>query len=169
MYYRLMRVIFLDFDGVLNSSASFIMEKRRRKKDKRITSSVSETLCHVCSSNFQYILDQCPDVKIVITSTWRIQHKISWLRKKMKQYGIDGSRVIDTTHATFSGWRGREITMWLDDNPQVKEYVVIDDNSLIVETHNHRFVKTSWPVGLTLPHAREAIRMFGVKLDEDEE
>lgn len=101
-----------------------------------------------------------------------MKHKLSWIRQRMKQYGIDGSRVIDKTCATFSGWRGREITLWLEDHPEVKDYVVLDDNSLIVETHNDKFVKTTWPVGLTLPHTFEVLKRFGSKpdlIDEEEE
>ncbi len=47
-----MKVIFLDFDGVLNSEASFRMEIRR--KNNR----VSDTLNPVACSNLQYILEQ---------------------------------------------------------------------------------------------------------------
>ena len=48
---REMKVIFLDFDGVLNSSASFRMEHRRGNEN------VSDTLCWVNCSNFQKILE----------------------------------------------------------------------------------------------------------------
>lgn len=164
-----MRVIFLDFDGVLNSAASFLMESRRRKKDKRLTRPLNETLDRVCTSNFQYILDQCPDVKIVISSTWREVHKLSWLKKKLKSYGIDGSLVIGKTPSLWGGLRGREISEWLEDHPDVKEYVVLDDNSLTTETHNKRFIKTTWGTGLTLPHVYETLKLFGVELNHREE
>ena len=162
---RKMRVIFLDFDGVLNSAASFYYENRRRKKDKRITIATRHTLDHVCCSNFQYILDQCPDVKIVISSTWRVVHKLGWLRKRLKTYGVDGSKVIGKTPQSFSGWRSREISEWLEDHPEVTEYIVIDDNSLGGTVHDHRFVKTKWDTGLTLQRVYDAMKLFGVELN----
>lgn len=164
------RVIFLDFDGVLNSAASFVHESRRRKRNKRIKMRVNETLDWVCTSNFQYILDKCPDVKVVISSTWRIQHKLDWLKKKLKFYGIDSSRVIDVTPQTFSGVRGREIDQWLESHPEVEGYIVLDDNSLESPGHEAVFIKTTWATGLTLPHVYEALEKFGVALNyrEDE-
>ena len=56
-----MKVIFLDFDGVLNSQGSFVLEDRIRKDNIRrqnVKGKVNETLCHVCTSNFQLVLDQ---------------------------------------------------------------------------------------------------------------
>lgn len=164
-----MKVIFLDFDGVLNSAASFVMENRRRKKDKRIKTPLNQTLDRVCASNFQYILDQVPDAKIVISSAWRTFYKMAWLKKKLREYGIDSSRVIGKTGVLFSGWRGREISDWLEDHPEVTEYIVLDDNSLVTETHNKRFIKTTWATGLTLPHVYEALKLFGVELNHRED
>lgn len=160
-----MRVVFLDFDGVLNSQASFLMETRRRKKDERITLGVQHTLCHVCASNFQYFLDQVPDVKIVISSTWRVVHKLSWLKKTMKKYGIDSSRVIGVTPQTLSGYRGREISLWLMDHPEVTDYVIFDDNSLFDNSFDPKFVQTTWLAGLTLSHVYTALKKLGVELN----
>src|SRR5574337_1246935 len=96
-----MKVIFLDFDGVLNSAASFLMEDRKRRgKGRRHRESfepVNQTLCHVCTSNFKYVLDKVPDVKIVISSTWRECYDMDWLKAKLESYGIDPKRVIDKT------------------------------------------------------------------------
>jgi hypothetical protein len=163
-----MRVIFLDFDGVLNSAASFVMENRRHGKDKRLKRPLNEHLDRVCTSNFQYILDKCPDVKIVISSTWRIQHSLPWLKKKLKSYGIDASRVIGKTPESFGGFRGHEISLWLDKHDDVTDYIVIDDNSLLDNTHDNVFIKTSWDTGLTLKHVYEALKKFGVELKSEE-
>ena len=62
-----MKVIFLDFDGVLNSEGSFSYEERLRKKFKKEFKDkpTNQTLCNVCTSNFQMILEHYPKVKIV--------------------------------------------------------------------------------------------------------
>lgn len=178
-----MKVIFLDFDGVLNSAASFVLENRIRKgkymSKKRQAAvlnlpPVNETLCHVCTSNFQHILDEVPDAKIVISSTWRQLFDLDWLRAKLVEYGVDGSRVIDKTpviHFRFSQSvdRGVEIKEWLDQHPEVTNFVILDDNYIgppfqpnHIET-GPNFVKSTWNVGLTLPLAIEAVKILGGK------
>lgn len=156
-----MKVIFLDFDGVLNSSASFIMETRKRKAlPKGTLCPVNQTLCYVCCSNFQYVLEHAPDAKIVISSTWRQIFDLDWLRAKLTSYGIDGSRVIDETPHTFSGPRGREINLWLEDHPEVTDYVIIDDSYIGGKFTEKEIVKTTWEVGMTLAHALQAIKIL---------
>lgn len=156
-----MKVIFLDFDGVLNSQGSFVYEGRRRTqwKEQGVKGRVPETLCNVCTSNFQAVLDQYKDVKIVISSTWRVLFELDWLKQKLESYHIDSSRVIDKTPRTMSGDRGHEIQMWLDKHPEVTHYIVIDDNDGdISAVHGKdRFVHTSWDGGMTWAHTQEAI------------
>lgn len=159
-----MKVIFLDFDGVLNSEGSFIYEDKRRERaaetGKGIKGHVNETLCNVCASNFQFILDRYPEVKVVISSTWREMFTLDWLKEKLASYHIDSSRVIGVTPRKLSSMRGEEISMWLRDNPEVSHYIVIDDNDWgISEIHGDgRFIKTTWGSGLTFDKAAEAIR-----------
>lgn len=115
-------VLFLDFDGVLNSEASFRWEIRKK------TAQVNNTLSPIACSNLQYVLDKCPELKIVISSTWRLLHTMDELKAKLAEYGVDSSRVIDQTPNTFSRHRGREIGMWLEDHPEVERFVVLDDD-----------------------------------------
>ena len=146
-----MKVIFLDFDGVLNSQSSFIYEDARRKKHKEqgVKGRVPETLSHECTATFQMLLDQYPDVKIVVSSTWRMIFTLDQLREKLNEYHVDGSRIIDKTGQDYGGNRGVEIQNWLDNHPEVKHYIIIDDNDWgIVQAHPpEKFVKTSWEFG----------------------
>jgi hypothetical protein len=155
-----MKVIFLDFDGVLNSQGSFLYEDNRRKKHKEqgVKGPVQETLCNVCTANFQFVLDQYKDVKIVLSTTWRNLYSIDWLKAKLESYHIDSSRVIDKTpEHRMTGDRGQEISHWLDQHPEVTHYIVIDDNDWgISPLHGDRFVKTTWEGGFTTAHAAEA-------------
>lgn len=156
-----MKVIFLDFDGVLNSAGSFLYEDKRRKKykDKKAKGPVNETLCNVLTSNFQHILDAYPEVKIVLSTTWRIMHSLNWLKEKLASYNIGSSRVIGKTPQEWDGNRGLEINAWLGEHPEVTHYIAIDDNDDgISGLHGqHRFVKTTWEAGLTFDKMEEAI------------
>lgn len=166
-----MKVIFLDFDGVLNSAASFVYEKRVRKARPETDDlgPVNQTLCKVCTSNFQHILDEVPDAKIVISSTWRQLFDLEWLEDKLAEYGIDSSRVIDKTPSMYGRERGREIESWLEDHPEVTQFVILDDNYIGPPYQdNHvdtgpNFVKSTWNVGLTLSLAVEAVKILGGK------
>lgn len=169
-----MKVIFLDFDGVLNSQGSFLFEHNERKRfaekskvdgEKGPKGPVNESLCHVCTSNFQFVLEQYKEVKIVISSTWRELFSIDWLKEKLASYHIDSSRVIGITPSAWGNYRGAEIKMWLNEHPEVTHYVIIDDNDDGL-TENHgasRFVKTSWEGGMTFAHAEELIEKLSTK------
>lgn len=157
-----MKVIFLDFDGVLNSAASFVMETRIRKDlPKGSLCPVNQTLSNVCCSNLQYILEAVPSAKIVISSAWRTMFELDWLKAKLASYGIDSTRVVDATPHSFSGPRGREIQQWLEAHPQVKEFVILDDNYIGGGFTEKEIVTTTWTVGLTLTHALQAIKILG--------
>lgn len=150
-----MRVIFLDFDGVLNSEASFRLEVRKR------TERIQDTLCPVNCSNFQFILEKVPDVQVVISSTWRVLHELNWLKEKLSSYNIDSSRVIGITPRVFSGYRGKEIKEWLEDHSEVTDFVIIDDAS-DMEPYMDKLIQTHWKTGLLLPQAEEVvIRLSG--------
>lgn len=167
-----MKVIFLDFDGVLNSAASFLLEERKRKENPAMDDlgPVNQTLCNICTSNFRHILDEVPDAKIVISSTWRNLFELDWLRDKLAEYKIPGDRVIDKTPVVrMFGERGEEIQDWLGEHPEVTDYVILDDNYIgppfqdgyLADGPN--LVKTTWNVGLTLPLAVKAVKILGGK------
>src|SRR4051812_13326145 len=131
-----MKVIFLDFDGVLNSQGSFLYEGRRRKewKIQGVKGPVNQTLCNVCTANFQYILDTYPEAKIVISSTWRTIFSIAELQGILSEYHVDHSRIIGATpQDRLAGNRGHEIQWWLDKHPEVTHYIIIDDNDWGIE------------------------------------
>jgi HAD domain in Swiss Army Knife RNA repair proteins len=158
-----MKVIFLDFDGVLNSEGSFRMEVRRKN------SRVSNTLSAVACSNLQYILEQDSSVKIVISSTWRCIHTPVELTNILNGYGVEAARIIGYTPRTMSRNRGHEIRMWLDDHPNVKKYVILDDDydagaalygeEKAVDPRGH-FFQTTPEDGLLFKTARQIAKLF---------
>jgi HAD domain in Swiss Army Knife RNA repair proteins len=151
-----MKVIFLDFDGVLNSEASFRYEARR--KNIRVTDSLSVVAC----SNLQYILDQDASVKIVVSSTWRKLHTMQELRNILNSYGVDPNRVIDKTPAVFSGDRAHEINLWLEDHPNLTVGVILDDDSDVLNVTDKRchVFQTSTDDGLLLKQAKQVAKLF---------
>lgn len=151
-----MKVIFLDFDGVLNSSASFLYESRR--KNQRI----ADTLSAVACSNLQHILDQDADIRLVISSTWRKLHSLQELQNILSSFGINGAKAISVTPSVLSGDRAQEIKMWLEANPNVTQFVIIDDDSDVLgvkDPRGHVF-QTTAEDGLLYRQARMIAKLF---------
>lgn len=167
-----MKVIFLDFDGVLNSEASFHMEFKKKKRNQTITK-INETLSEVACSNFQMILDAVPEAQVVISSAWRVFFTLDWLKAHLTYYGIDGKRVMGVTGRTLSGHRGREIREYLEDlEERIKEpveYIIIDDSVGDLQLYKERLIATTWKDGLLLGQAAYAAKLLGGKLMNEKE
>jgi hypothetical protein len=151
-------VLFLDFDGVLNSEGSFVHETRRRKRDRGLGGAVNETLDPVCVSNVMYVLDHYPEMKVVISSAWRQEFDIEWLREKLRFYDFDAERVIDVTPTIGDEMRDAEIQLWLTRHPDTGRFLVFDDNDWgLKRAFPAQFVQTTWETGFTFKHAEQAI------------
>jgi HAD domain in Swiss Army Knife RNA repair proteins len=151
-----MKVIFLDFDGVLNSEASFRYETRQKILH------VQDTLSRVACSNLQYILEQDSSIRLVISSTWRKIHTMDELKKILGSYGVDPAKVWDKTPAVFSGDRAHEINLWLEDHPEVVLAVILDDDSDVLNVTDKRchVFQTTWEDGLLFKQAKQIAKLF---------
>jgi hypothetical protein len=153
---KIMKVIFLDFDGVLNSEASFRYEARQKKQN------IQNTLSPVACSNLQYILEQDADVKLVISSTWRKLHTMQELQNILGRYGVNGAKVIGKTPITLSGNRAQEINMWLEENMNLTMGVILDDDSDVLGVTDKRchIFQTTPEDGLLLKQAKQISKLF---------
>lgn len=133
------KVIFLDIDGVLNIIS----------QDHDIFGGVFHKHFVV---NLKRIIDNT-GAKIVISSTWRYDGL-----KKMKDMWVHRElpgEVIDITPDTYDlvnlGLfryydevdRGHEISFWLEQHPEVENYVILDDDNDMLDTQRNNFVRTS--------------------------
>lgn len=146
------KICFLDIDGVLNSEATFRMESR--KPGGIVDNTIFDA---VCCSNFQYVLEKVPGVKVVISSTWKRLYPLDQLKRFFDEQYIDSGRVIGITPSMLSATRGEEISMWLRDHPDVTEFVAIDDDTDMAPIESN-WVQTDCRVGLTMPLALEVIK-----------
>ena len=131
-----MKVIFLDVDGVLNMHGSgglFTLNKARLRLLEKI---VKDT-----------------DAKIVVSSTWRTEAQ--HMTKLGRALGYRGMRIsgrTDSLGRSATGeryYRGHEIQKWLDENPGVESYVILDDDSDMLDSQLRNFVQTDGMIGLT--------------------
>ena len=135
-------IIFLDIDGVLtmsrclledyvenDSSLYFVEELCPHLSDYIVPLEISRI------ENLKWILQQIPNCRIVLSSTWREQASYKdfvLTAMKKSNINIDEVYVGDTPSlGSHNGGRGMEIKEWLLCNPSYSEnskFVIIDDD-----------------------------------------
>ena len=152
-----MKIIFLDIDGVLNSTGSYLYYMRNEKNE-------TESLCPIAVSNLNYIMEKTStDVFIVISSCWRHFYNIELLRKIFKKQGfLFEEHIIDYTPTNMdrNDVRGEEIQRWLDGHKDVEKYAIIDDTDDMLESQMKNFFKTNPQDGLVYSVTRDIIMHF---------
>jgi hypothetical protein len=99
------------------------------------------------------------DAQVVISSAWRIIHKLEEIKGFLAEYDSElASRVTDMT-PVLAGVRGIEIKKWLQ-STGVSDYVIIDDNSDMLGEQAGRFVKTAFHDGFLLRDYKRAVAIL---------
>lgn len=160
VYNKVMKLIFLDFDGVLNSRQSEIYFSQTAPDTE-----MESRLCPIATSNLRHILTEHPDTKIVVSSTWRRSRTEVELGHILSQFGIDPSVIISKTPYYGPGEvRGLRIQEWFDTNPEIKptHFVIIDDDSDMAHfLGTEHFIKTNSKTGLMYPEVSSILAYFG--------
>jgi len=161
-----MKVIFLDVDGVLNSTED-MMEylKRTGKKSAGLYDEVEPRALKL----FKEIVDKT-GAEIVVSSSWRYgwTHKhlelggelIIKLKEELEKVGL---KILDTTPILHGVHRGDEIRDWLERHPEVESFIILDDDSDMCEFTNTNLVKTTNSRGLREEHVIKAIDILNKK------
>lgn len=167
-----MQVLFLDFDGVLNSKQHFMMIKDQKvayHEDKEF----SDYLVMKQQTNANnmwvlgYILKQLPDLKIVISSAWGLHYKLDQFKRLFKYYKLDETRLIDITPRKLSSYRCNEIHWWLElavekFSPDSMRWIALDDHEIFrldEDDIKNQHLTDAW-VGVTMNDAFKIIQHF---------
>lgn len=141
-----MKVIFLDVDGVLNSS-------KTRERFHGLIGVDKEKL------NLLLGLMQETGAKYVLSSTWRLDNE--WIRELFRAgLPVEHLAGITPNLAYKKGIRGDEVAKWLRFNGHVESYVILDDDADFLPYQKEFLVKTSSFEGLTwedVQHAKEVL------------
>lgn len=166
-----MKIVFLDIDGVLNVIP---------QGEDRYGSIFHREFV----DNLKYIIDKT-DAKIVITSTWRYDG-LDTMKQMWKDRNLPGEVIDITPNEVFlvkkiklyeyydEVDRGHEIKYWLDNHDDIENYVILDDDSdMLDEQKAHNFVRCSgnrshpdsidMGYGLTRICAEKAVSILGNK------
>lgn len=157
---RQIKVVFLDFDGVLNSRA---YRSERAPLDPRFDWGTPEhedwSLDRAAILRLNRIAE-LPDVVIVVSSMWRIHRARADLRGLLMRNGFTG-KLIDKT-PVLNKTRGVEIREWLRQTARkVSSFVILDDDDDFCEFGADRLVLTSGNDGLLDVHVDKAIEILG--------
>ena len=149
-----MKIVFLDLDGVVvNTLGSMIYSSG-------IIEQRSVALLNKALKDL--------DAKIVISSSWRICADILSMSKYLELMGFDtGLLYYDHKYwqtDNYTGIRGVQIDRWLEHNPGVKNYVIIDDDSDMLEHQLKRFIHVD---GLEGFGVRDYFRLINLMQNND--
>lgn len=117
-----MKIIFLDFDGVMDTEYyDYVLSEA----GKPITDEYGLLFDPECAKNLKYIVDNS-GADIVITSTWKDFMDYNEILDMWKYRELPGF-VKDVTPSAAQYKRGDEIDAWLKECPEECNYVIIDD------------------------------------------
>ena len=148
-----MKVIFLDFDGVLNSQQWMDFLREEHHITVEDLGMLQRSEMELDPDKVKLINDFATETgaKIVISSSWRILHPLNELCEMLLAAGISEENLpFDITPITVKQHRGREIEFWLSSHPDCTHYVIFDDSSDFYP--NQPLVKTTWDMGLLEGH-----------------
>jgi len=135
-----MKVIFLDIDGVLNTSETFKIREQIEKETGIWNIEIDEFRVEY----LKRIIDET-GAKVVLSSGWKkhfenidgkivpIHEKVEGLLNILNKYNIE---LYDILKKGYSLPREDLITIWLNEHPDVENFIIIDDET----THLRKFI-----------------------------
>lgn len=163
-----MNVLFLDIDGVLNSSDWFRVayetrKASRKKYEDRLIADYENARWELDISpehvvHLKRIMNKVESLNIVVSSTWRMHYSVDELKTRLsKLLEISPNRIVGKTPRLFER-RGKEIKQWIDDHI-VEKFAILDDDSDMDDLMDHLFQTTN-KQGLQKEHADKLIEYF---------
>lgn len=165
-----MKLIFLDIDGVLNTTdhlTSLISER------KEISDKFGHLFDPLAVQNLEEIVRRT-GAKVVISSTWR-RDGLKRMRQMFKERNINADIVgitplfVESSRSTHyiqdDPIRGEEIEIFKmrfeSTHGEVESFVIIDDNDDFLEFQMPSLVQTNEDEGLTSEKAERVIQVLG--------
>lgn len=146
-----MKVLFLDFDGVLNSLEYCFLRKPDDEFIVRFDPRLIEMLNFVCR--------EIPELKIVISSSWRKINTLDAIKELLSSYGFLYTETIIDKTPSLNTIRGFEIEDYCT-KYNITQYCIVDDDRDMLESQMKNFVRTDDVVGLTFYDALKIIHIL---------
>ena len=165
-----MKVIFLDIDGVMNST-DYIINYALKNNIKGILAEIDPKTIKM----LKFALD-VTGAQIVLSSSWRYCHICEELKELFSKYGIN---LNEKTPELHTHKRGLEIKQYLKEHPNIEQYLILDDEifdfyedeelkeNLILTRENPN--DYSGGDGLQIKHIEQIMRRFGRTKKKEQE
>ena len=164
------RILFLDFDGVLNT---YNYTKRLVAEGKPYRDEYGDLFDPEAVHSLKTIIDSVPDAKIVITSTWKDTIGADKVRQLWKDrdmpgkiYGMTKPFIPDFIsmdsdfELAITAGKGHEVRQWLVEHAKGKcRYVILDDMSYFLPEQESHQVKVDPFLGIT---EADAVKTIGL-------
>jgi hypothetical protein len=140
------RIVFLDFDGVLNSTQFW--QTRGYLSDEFGWGTPEHEDHQLDKAAIQRLnkITEPSDVMVVVSSVWRLRRSRPDLRMILMRNGFTGRLLCKTP--VLNKPRGLEIREWLMATARkVSSFVILDDDDDFAEFGRDRLVKTSFHDG----------------------
>lgn len=142
------KIVFLDFDGVLNCEESICALGTRYKFWPASIKALNEVLTRT-------------GARIVISSTWREHWTLGENAALLENAGLIRGRVVGKTGVSESE-RGVQIDSWLEKVPYLVDSFVILDDKDDMAMHCQRLVRVDSKRGFDMERARQAIELLEI-------
>lgn len=150
-----MRVLFLDFDGVLHPLGLQLLDKRYVNGKPVARPYQVEFFCWV--PLLAQWLQAHPDVCLVIHSSWRASHSEQALAEYL---GPLKSRCLGATSSELDKYPS--ILAWLADHPEVTSHRILDDalQEFPQDPADESFVACDWQLGISEVAVQEQLKSW---------
>ena len=149
------KIIFLDFDGVLNTEH---YQGLLQYQGKPWQDEYGAFFAPKAVKQLKRIID-ATDADIVIESSWKYLG-LDAMKELWKVRNLPGT-IIDITPSLVGENKGVEIVLWLSEHgKQDTRYVIIDDEYVILDSQLSHFILANPYEGITEEQANRAISML---------
>jgi hypothetical protein len=171
-----MKVIFLDWDGVLNSD-KWVAEREQRLEyavgnygyREKYLEEADLLFDPYCVALLNQIVERA-DAKIVLSTSHRKHQSLTRACRMLRHRGLSKRCIVGATpdlkHAPreVEFHRGQEIQAWLEWVGLAAENCVILDDDIDMGDLAHRHVHTNYTVGLTASDVDRAVELLKGRL-----
>jgi hypothetical protein len=170
------KILFLDFDGVLNSIAYFLTTPKTVDMFLEVKQTFKSNLDPHNVKIINYILEQVPELEIIISSSWGAVYRLPEIRKGLKYAGLKkefAKRIIDITPRKMSSYRCNEVKWAIDDLKEegwkCEKWLTLDDTHIFPDhlgkedvygQYVDREIRTNKMTGVQIGDAWQIIKYF---------
>ena len=141
-----MKVIFLDFDGVVND-----IHHKGPKINKKFTEEIKKVIA-------------LTDAKVVVTSSWkRDRETLAYAINSLIEMGIEVYDCTPNIDCPKIEQREKEISMYLQQHQQIEQFVIIEDDFVMNRLYDHQ-VLIEHSDGFTADYIEPTVRVLNGNL-----